>query len=87
MLTRALEHEARSEGIRVISFSSETMATDMQDGIRKSGVNPVSQLYWSVHIPPEWPARALVWLCGPDGDEFRELKSRSGKRGSVGVPV
>jgi hypothetical protein len=42
----------------------------MQDSIRKSGINPVSQLDWSVHIPPEWPARALVWLCGPDGDEF-----------------
>ena len=70
MLTRALDHEARGEGIRAISLSPGTVATDMQDRIRKSGINPVSQLDWSVHIPPEWPARALVWLCGPDGDEF-----------------
>ncbi|WP_410218448.1 SDR family oxidoreductase [Paracoccus sp. (in: a-proteobacteria)] len=70
MLTRALDHEARGDGIRAISLSPGTVATDMQDSIRKSGVNPVSQLDWSVHIPPEWPARALVWLCGPDGDEF-----------------
>ena len=70
MLTRALDHEARGEGIRAISLSPGTVATDMQDSIRKSGINPVSQLEWSVHIPPEWPARALVWLCGPDGDEF-----------------
>ncbi|QIR87079.1 SDR family oxidoreductase [Paracoccus sp. AK26] len=70
MLTRALDHEARSQGIRAISLSPGTVATDMQDAIRKSGVNPVSRLDWSVHIPPEWPARALVWLCGPDGDEF-----------------
>ena len=70
MLTRALDHEARGEGIRAISLSPGTVATDMQDSIRKSGINPVSQLDWSVHIPPEWPARALVWLCGPDGDEF-----------------
>jgi NAD(P)-dependent dehydrogenase (short-subunit alcohol dehydrogenase family) len=70
MLNRALDHEARGEGIRAISLSPGTVATDMQDSIRKSGINPVSQLDWSVHIPPEWPARALVWLCGPDGDEF-----------------
>ncbi|MCZ0961588.1 SDR family oxidoreductase [Paracoccus benzoatiresistens] len=70
MMTRALDHEARSDGIRAISLSPGTVATDMQDAIRKSGVNPVSQLDWSVHIPPEWPAQALVWLCGPDGDEF-----------------
>ncbi|MFC3167991.1 MULTISPECIES: SDR family oxidoreductase [Paracoccus] len=71
MLTRALDHEARADGIRAISLSPGTVATDMQDTIRKSGINPVSQLDWSVHIPPEWPARALLWLCGPDGDEFR----------------
>lgn len=70
MLTRALDHEARGDGIRAISLSPGTVATDMQDSIRKSGINPVSQLDWSVHIPPEWPAQALVWLSGPDGDEF-----------------
>lgn len=70
MLTRALDHEARADGIRAISLSPGTVATDMQATIRSSGINPVSQLDWSVHIPPEWPARALVWLCGPDGDAF-----------------
>lgn len=70
MLTRALDHEARADGIRAISLSPGTVATDMQVTIRSSGINPVSQLDWSVHIPPEWPARALVWLCGPDGDAF-----------------
>ena len=70
MLTRALDHEARGQGIRAISLSPGTVATDMQDRIRKSGINPISRLDWSVHIPPEWPARALVWLCGPAGDDF-----------------
>lgn len=70
MLTRALDHEARADGIRAISLSPGTVATDMQAAIRSSGINPVSQLDWSVHIPPEWPARALVWLCGPSGDAF-----------------
>lgn len=70
MLTRSLDHEARADGIRAITLSPGTVATEMQDRIRKSGVNPVSQLDWSAHIPPEWPARALLWLAGPDGDGF-----------------
>ncbi|CAM3297481.1 SDR family oxidoreductase [Paracoccus nototheniae] len=70
MLTRALDHEARSDGIRAISLSPGTVATDMQAAIRDSGINPVSQLDWSVHIPPEWPARTLVWMCSPDADGF-----------------
>ncbi|MFC7702902.1 SDR family oxidoreductase [Plastorhodobacter daqingensis] len=70
MLTRALDQEARAEGIRALSLSPGTVATDMQDAIRRSGINPVSQLDWSVHIPPEWPARALVWMCTPEADDF-----------------
>lgn len=70
MLTRSLDLEARADGIRAISLSPGTVATDMQRAIRASGVNPVSQLDWSEHIPPEWPARALVWMCGPEADAF-----------------
>lgn len=70
MLTQALDHEARGDGIRAISLSPGTVATDMQRAIRDSGVNPVSRLDWSAHIPPEWAARALVWMAGPEADEF-----------------
>lgn len=70
MLTRALDLEARADGIRAISLSPGTVATQMQQAIRASGVNPVSQLDWSVHIPPDWPARALLWLCGSEGDAW-----------------
>ncbi len=70
MLTQAMDHEARADGIRAISLSPGTVATDMQRAIRDSGINSVSQLDWSVHIPPEWPAQALVWMCGADADEF-----------------
>ena len=70
MLTRALDHEARADGIRAISLSPGTVATDMQKAIRASGINPVSQIDWSVHIPPEWPARMLVWMCTPEADAF-----------------
>lgn len=70
MLTRTANLEAGTRGVRVISLSPGTVATDMQAKIRQSGVNPVSQLDWSVHIPPEWPAQTLVWLCGPAGDAW-----------------
>jgi len=53
-----------------MGLSPGTVATDMQHAIRQSGVNPVSQLPWSEHIPPDWPALALLWMCGADADEF-----------------
>lgn len=68
MLTRAVDKETRDKGIRVLGLSPGTVATQMQRDIKASGINPVSQLDWSVHIPPEWPARALLWMCTPDAD-------------------
>ena len=70
MLTRALDTEYAARGIRAMGLSPGTVATDMQRAIRDSGINRVSQLDWSVHIPPEWPARALVWMCGAQAAEF-----------------
>lgn len=63
MLTRIADIENRAQGIRAISLSPGTVATDMQATIRDSGVNRVSQLDWSEHIPADWAARALVWMC------------------------
>ncbi|WP_111735551.1 SDR family oxidoreductase [Roseovarius amoyensis] len=70
MLTRAADLEGRTHGIRAMGLSPGTVATDMQRVIKASGVNPVSQVDWEEHIPPEWPARTLVWMCTPDADEF-----------------
>ena len=56
----------------------------MQKEIKASGINPVSQLDWSVHIPAEWPARALVWMCGSEADEFVGRRFRAG-RGDPGA--
>ncbi|PZX18804.1 NADP-dependent 3-hydroxy acid dehydrogenase YdfG [Palleronia aestuarii] len=70
MLTRCADEEERGNGLRVMGLSPGTVATEMQREIKASGVNPVSELDWSDHIPPEWPARALLWLCGPDGDAY-----------------
>ncbi|MEM7670844.1 MAG: SDR family oxidoreductase [Pseudomonadota bacterium] len=70
MLTRCLHREHGEQGIRVFSLSPGTVATQMQREIKASGINPVSQLDWDVHIPPEWPARAIAWMCGPDANDL-----------------
>lgn len=69
MLTRALNLE-EGPAIRVLGLSPGTVATDMQRAIKASGINPVSTLDWEAHIPPDWPARALVWMCGAAADPW-----------------
>jgi len=70
MLTRCADKEARDKGLRIMGLSPGTVATDMQRKIKASGVNPVSQLEWSDHIPPEWPAETLIWMCGAEADAY-----------------
>jgi NAD(P)-dependent dehydrogenase (short-subunit alcohol dehydrogenase family) len=90
MLTEAAHLENRDAGIRAIGLSPGTVATYMQETIRESRVNPVSALDWSAHIPADWPARAIAWLCGPAGDEFAgtEVSLRDNAiRARVGLPA
>ena len=70
MLTRMVHKEYGDRGIRALGLSPGTVATQMQREIKASGINPVSQLEWSDHIPPDWPARALLWMCGPEADPW-----------------
>ena len=70
MLTRAVDLEAQGSGIRAIGLSPGTVATQMQREIKASGINPVSRMEWSDHIPPEWPAKTLLWMCGSGADAF-----------------
>lgn len=70
MLTRMVDKEARAQGIRAISLSPGTVATQMQRDIKASGINPVSQLNWEDHVPAEWPAKTLLWMCGAEADAF-----------------
>jgi len=61
-LTRCAHTECAADNIRVVGLSPGTVATDMQRSIKTSGVNPVSQLDWSMHISPEWVGEAIAWL-------------------------
>jgi NAD(P)-dependent dehydrogenase (short-subunit alcohol dehydrogenase family) len=70
MLTRMLHKEEGENGIRALGLSPGTVATEMQRQIKASGINPVSQLDWSDHIPADWPAKALLWMCGPGADAW-----------------
>lgn len=70
MLTKALHLEEHGWGLRVLGLSPGTVATEMQVKIKASGINPVAALDPSVHIPADWPARALLWMCGTGADAW-----------------
>lgn len=89
-LTRVADKEYRESDVRVIGLSPGTVSTDMQVQIKASGINPVSQLDPGAHIPPEWVARAIVWLVGAEADPYRggdfSLKTKQGRE-AVGLDL
>lgn len=88
MLTRCLDKEEAEHGIRAMGLSPGTVATQMQREIKASGINPVSQLEWTDHIPPDWVAHALLWMCSSEADNWcgQEISLRDeGIRRKVGL--
>lgn len=88
MLTSCAHLEAGQKGVRIMGLSPGTVATQMQRDIKASGINPVSQLDWDDHIPADWPARTLLWMCTRDADAYlgQEISLRSDAiRGQVGL--
>lgn len=83
-LTECGHREAGERGIRIVGLSPGTVATGMMAKILRSGINPVSRLDWSQHIPAEWAAEAVAFLCGPGGAEFAgsdfSIKTDEGRR-------
>lgn len=77
-ITRSLHEEYASTGIRAMGLSPGTVATQMQRDIKASGVGPVAELDWEDHVPPSWPAKALLWMTGARADAHlgQELKMR-----------
>ncbi len=70
MLTRSLHLEEHAQGIRALGLSPGTVATQMQVKIKASGIGPVAALDPSVHIPADWPARTLLWMCTSAADPW-----------------
>lgn len=88
-LTACADKEYAGQGIRVVGLSPGTVATEMQVSIKASGINPVSQLDPSVHIPTEWVAKAAAYLVGEGGAAYAgrdfSLKTDEGRK-AVGLP-
>ncbi|RQW37598.1 SDR family oxidoreductase [Novosphingobium sp. LASN5T] len=89
MFTRCVHKEEAGNGIRCVGLSPGTVATQLQREIAAAGLNPVSKLAWSDHIPAEWAAEAVVWLTSDaahvhDGGDF-SIKTYVG-RAAVGLP-
>jgi NAD(P)-dependent dehydrogenase (short-subunit alcohol dehydrogenase family) len=78
MLNQVLHKEYGAQGIRAHTLAPGTVATEMQREIKASGINPISRLNWEDHIPPEWVATCLMWMCTPDADDWlgREVSLR-----------
>ncbi len=70
MITRQVHLENGAQGVRSLGLSPGTVATQMQKEIKASGRGRVAELEWSDHIPPEWPAKALLWMCGSEADAY-----------------
>lgn len=88
MLTRAAHLEEGTNGLRIMGLSPGTVATEMQVKIKASGVNPISQLDPAAHILADWPAKCLLWMCGPGADDWlgKEISLRDeGIRRTIGV--
>lgn len=89
-LTEVGDKENAESGVTVVGLSPGTVATDMMAAIRESGINPVSRLDWSKHIPPEWVGEAVVFLCSESGKKYAgqdfSLKTNEG-RAEIGLPL
>ena len=89
-LTRCTHKEYGDKGICSVGLSPGTVATDMQVAIRESGINPVSKIDPSAHIPAEWAAKALAFLCTDAAKEFAgtdfSIKNNEGRK-RVGLPL
>ncbi len=88
-LTKCIHKEEAENGIRCVGLSPGTVATQMQVAIKASGINPVSQLDPEVHIPADWVAKSIEYLCGEGANDWLgtdfSLKTQNA-RTAVGLP-
>jgi len=70
LLTQSLALEYGGAGLRAFSLAPGIVDTDMQGAIRASGIGPIARLPRGLLASPEDPAKAIVFLCSPDGRAF-----------------
>lgn len=89
-LTGVAHKEAHDKGVRVVGLSPGTVATEMQEQIRASGINPVSQIPWEKHITPDWVAKTIAFLTTDGADKWLgtdfSLKVDEGRE-AIGMPL
>ncbi|MEM1153757.1 MAG: SDR family oxidoreductase [Pseudomonadota bacterium] len=69
-LTRCTHREFGERGIDVVGISPGTVTTQVLDRIRESDMNRVSRLPDSAHIPAEWVAQGIEFLCNGGAKQF-----------------
>ena len=89
-LTKCVDKEYAEHGIRSVGLSPGTVQTEMQHQIKAAGYTNVAKMAFSDHIPTEWVAQAIGFLCGPGGDAFLgtdfTMKTNEG-RALLGLPA
>lgn len=70
MLTRMVHLEEAANGLRVMGLSPGKVATEMQWALLLRERGPEARFDPAQHVPPEWPAKALLWMCSADADRW-----------------
>lgn len=72
MLTRMMALELAPDDIRAFFLGIPPTDTAMQDKIRGSGLNPVSQIPKEKLLHTDIPASCMAWLCSDDAKAVTE---------------
>ncbi len=72
MLTRIFALELEQTGIRSYFLGIPPTDTQMQESIRTSGLNPISQIPQENLVEPDIPASGLAWLCSDAARDLNE---------------
>jgi 3-oxoacyl-[acyl-carrier protein] reductase len=73
MLSRVIDLEVGSFGIKTFFLGIPPTDTAMQAKIRSSGLNKISQIPQSALNPVEVPASVITWLCSPKAREIEAI--------------
>ncbi|MBV7485367.1 SDR family oxidoreductase [Bordetella sp. BOR01] len=74
MVSRSIDLEYRTQGVRMFSLGIPPTDTSMQASIRHSGINEVSLIPQGELHPPAKTAEVVAWLCSPEARGFDKLE-------------